>query len=179
MEEFISDEFIGSILDEIEKSLSEVGASAEGGRFLSFVCDHQRYGIPILKVKAVAKRAPAGTLPRMNGGSMGFIRIREEFVPVFDLRELFGIPKVPYTDRAPMVLVEVWQDMKLRRYALIVDEIEDILTINDKDIQPVPEYIRNMKVSYLTGIFLRGDRIVLLLDVFTLIEKFRVEGGAS
>lgn len=170
MDTFISDALIGSILDDIEETLSQCGPAAEEGKFVTFFCDGQIYGIPILKVRGIQRYAPMTVVPNMHRSSAGMMWFREELVPVFHYRSLMGLQRAPCDERSPVILLECWHLMKLRRYAVVVDKMDKVVILDEKDIQPLPEYFRRWGIRYITAMASKEGKTVLLVDIDSLIR---------
>lgn len=51
------------------------------------------------------------------------------------------------------------------RVGLVVDTMEDVLTVDRGAIGPAPENVRSAQSHRMLGVFRNGDRIVAMLDL--------------
>ncbi len=81
-----------------------------GGKYLTFSLAGEEYGIGILKVREIIGMMPitpvVGTPPFIQG----VINLRDQVIPVVDLRLKFDMDNADYNERACIVLAEIQLD---------------------------------------------------------------------
>jgi purine-binding chemotaxis protein CheW len=82
-----------------------------------------------------------------------------------DLRLRFGMAPAGRKER--IVLVR-YGDEKL---GFLVDEIREILVLENEEVRPAPSIFKGFKTEYLTGLGKKGDRIIILLDIDSLLTS--------
>jgi purine-binding chemotaxis protein CheW len=172
MSDLVSDDFINSILDEIENLENSRASIAEEGEYLTFNLADEIFGIFLLKVREIVKMMPITHAVEGYNRYGSFIRLRDQMIPVYDLRSLLGMEKTAYTDRTSIIIVETWHDLKLKKFGIIVGSVAEILKISDKNLVDVPALFKEMHVSYLLGMAEFNERLILLLNTDKIIEKF-------
>ncbi len=100
------------------------------------------------------------------GGSGLVVEVREEFMPVIDLEQVFAIPRTDTSIRsAIMVVVEA----EGSRVAVLVDELLGQPQVVVKNLEA-----NYRKVPDVSGATIMGDgRVALILDVGTLVRRSR------
>jgi len=100
------------------------------------------------------------------GGSGRVIEVRDEFMPVLDLEQVFGVPRFDFeTAAAIMVVVEA----EGGRVALLVDQLLGQQQVVVKNLEA-----NYRRVNDISGATIMGDgRVALILDVGSLVRRSR------
>lgn len=77
------------------------------GKYLTFGLDKEEYGIGILKVREIVGMMTINALPQLPDSVKGVINLRDNVIPIVDLRTRFQLPENDYTDRTCIIVVEV------------------------------------------------------------------------
>ncbi len=169
MSDLVSDDFINSILDEIENLESSRISIAEEGEYFTFNLAGEVFGIFLLKVREIVKMMPMTHAVEGSNCFRSFIRLRDRMIPVYDLRSLLGLERTAYTDRTCIIIVETWHDLKLKKFGIIVDSVAEVLKITDENLVEVPELFKKMHISYLLGMAKFKEKLILLLNTDNII----------
>jgi purine-binding chemotaxis protein CheW len=105
----------------------------------------------------------------------GMTFVRGQVTPAINLRLRFGFPKIEYTPRTRLIVI----NSNGRQVGLIVDTAREFITIPPESIQPAPEMIANLSGHYLEGIAALDERLILVLnidEVLNLAETAVVTG---
>ena len=62
------------------------------GKYLTFGLGQEEYGIGILKVKEIIGMQPIRSMPRFPASIRGVVQLRDEIIPIVDLRTCFAMP---------------------------------------------------------------------------------------
>jgi len=93
-------------------------------------------------------------------------------VPIIDLRERFHLSDLGITEHTCMVVVQVPTDEKQTLFCgLMVDEVEEVITIPEDTLQPAPETGNKAAAAYLKGVTTQKDQVRTLLDLTQLIKE--------
>ena len=103
---------------------------------------------------------------RTIGGTGRVVQVREEYMPVVDLQQVFEIPREDPTQRSDiMVIVE----SDGRRVALLVDELLGQQQVVVKNLET-----NYRRVDDVSGATIMGDgRVALILDIGALVNRSR------
>lgn len=147
-----------------EFSLSQ-SADAEK-QYITFTINEEEYGTPILTVQEIRGWMKTTPLPNTPDYVRGVTNLRGNIVPVFDLRTRFNGEHTQITERHVVIMVEI----EGRIVGLLVDAISDILTIDEKQIQPPPTANLTIDTQYLSGLVTSGERMVALINIDKLFD---------
>ena len=164
MVDLVSDEFIKSILDEIEKLEDDKAVVAEEGKYITFTLAGGTFAVLLLKVREIIRMTSLTQVIENRNRSRNFVRLRDRMVPVYDLRALLGIEKVPPCSQTCIIIMETWHELKLKPFGIIVDSVKKVVTVQKEDLAALPEFLKKLNVDYISGIAKLHNRLVLLLN---------------
>lgn len=122
-------------LTSLLNSRSEEDATDEmENMYLNFTVGNETYGIEIRYVLQIVGMQPISAMPDMEPSMKGYITLRGNVIPIISLRLHFGLMEEEYTDRTCIVVIKI-ED---REIGLIVDTIEETITIEEQNISPPP-----------------------------------------
>ncbi|MBA2721472.1 MAG: chemotaxis protein CheW [Methylibium sp.] len=121
----------------------------------------------ILPLSSVVESFQVGqNVVKTIGGSGRVVEVREEFMPVLDLEQLFNVPRVDF-DKASGIMVLI--EAEGGRVALLVDELLGQQQVVVKNLEA-----NYRKVDDISGATIMGDgRVALILDVGSLVRRSR------
>jgi purine-binding chemotaxis protein CheW len=102
----------------------------------------------------------------------GVVLSRGQIVPVVNLRARFGFEKAPHDSRTRLLIVRSGE----RWVGLVADSAREFVTIPRTAIEPPGNAITGLSRDYLQGIANVGGRLVLVLDVNTVLDTSVVSG---
>ncbi|MCD6470617.1 chemotaxis protein CheA [Candidatus Bathyarchaeota archaeon] len=121
----------------------------------------QIYAIPLnLVVEAIDVRREE--IKKLGKGEM--INVRGRIVPLFQLRELLGLPKTDY-NKCTILIIE----RKPCNFGVIVDSIVDMREIVVRKLDSIVKGIRGIKGATI----LENGQVILILDPTSLLDKWR------
>ena len=103
---------------------------------------------------------------RTIGGQGRVIEVRDEFMPVLDLEQVFGVPRVDFENTGAIMVVA---EAEGGRVALIVDQLLGQQQVVVKNLET-----NYRRVDDVSGATIMGDgRVALILDVDSLVRRSR------
>lgn len=136
-------------------------ASALKGKYLTFVLNHEEYGLEILRVREIIGLMDITPVPQMPHFIKGIINLRGKVIPVVDLRLKFGMPEAEYTKETCTIVV----DIENRLMGIVVDTVSEVLDITAKDIEPTPSLGSTIKTDFILGMGKVKGKVKILLDI--------------
>ncbi|HQR13880.1 MAG TPA: chemotaxis protein CheW [Nitrospira sp.] len=164
-------------LETTSKDLNpQIGMTTNDNQFLTFNLGDELYGVDILRVQEIKGYTAVTKIPNTPAHIKGVLNLRGTIVPIIELRTKFGMPTINYT-AFTVIIVVVVRDKVM---GLVVDSVSDVLNIDQKDIQPPPQFGAQMDVSFMNGIGKSGDKLIALLNMDRLLTDGDVpqESGA-
>jgi purine-binding chemotaxis protein CheW len=141
------------------------------GRFLTFTLEDEVYGIEIKHVTEIIGIQSITKVPEVPDYVKGIINLRGKIIPVIDVRIKFGKSPIKYDDRTCIVVI----DINEVSVGLIVDNVDEVLTIADQDIAAPPANKTGFENRYIKGIGKSGEKVQLLLDCEKLLKPEEIE----
>lgn len=133
----------------------------EISKVIVFRLKEQQYGVDIQQVRSIEKLQNITTLPNTSNFMEGVINLRGDVIAIIDLRERLHIGKTDITEETRILIV----NMDQVQIGLIVDSATDVLDIDPTSIDPTPQVIGDVDVTYVKGVAKLGERLLILLDL--------------
>jgi purine-binding chemotaxis protein CheW len=115
----------------------------------------EEYALPITRVQEIIRYSEPRSVASHQAWIRGVINLRGRIVPVCDLAQRLGLP-TERADSAKIVIVET----EIGTAGVIVDEVEEVLTVEESQLDAVP----TADTDYVEAIATIGDRLVILLN---------------
>ena len=142
------------------------------GRFLTFTIEENVYGLPIRFVTEIIGVQQATKVPETPDYVKGIINLRGRIIPLIDVRLKFGKEEIPYTERTCIIVI----DVNSVAVGLIVDKVDDVLTLEDNQIALPPSGgTLGFENRYIEGIGKVEDMVLILLDAERLLRTEEME----
>ena len=134
-------------------------------KFTIFKIGDEIFGIGIESVVEILKVQKIFTIPGLPEFLSGVMSVRGSIVPVIDLRRRFGIK--PSGNKERIIIVRYGQE----KISFLVDDIKEILSLSPEEIRTPPSIFKGFKTEYLTGLGKHGERIIILLNIDSLLTS--------
>ncbi len=154
---------------------SNAADDADLRQFVSFVIGEQHYCVDIMAVREIKAWTGTTALPNSPAHIRGVINLRGAIVPVIDLRKRFGQELTEPTPAHVVVIVAVGDVQN----GLLVDGVSDIVTVNKKDIAPIPNMEGEDKNPYFQGLITGQEKLVAVISLDHLITHRVGESSSS
>jgi purine-binding chemotaxis protein CheW len=118
------------------------------------------YAIPVLDVQEVIKPQSLTPVPLSPQYVGGLINLRGQIVTSVSLRRLFEIEDED-TDEHMNIIVRNGDSL----YALVVDEILDVIDVDESRFERIPETISENIKKYISGVYKLEENLLILLDL--------------
>ncbi|MEY4576323.1 MAG: hypothetical protein RL701_1026 [Pseudomonadota bacterium] len=142
--------------------------------FLTFTLGAEAYAIPVRFVTEIVRLQKTFALPDVPTYVRGVINLRGKVIPLLDVRGRFGMPDTGYTDRTVVVVIE-HNDAPT---GLVVDAVSEVTEIAPDAIEAQRSLSDEVRASMVSGVAMRGEAVILILDVPTLLHATRVNSAA-
>lgn len=160
---------MAEIMEETEMELDE---DTQKGKFLTFTIENEDYGLEIRYVTEIIGIQQITAVPELPEYIKGIINLRGKIIPVIDVRLRFKKEFRQYDNRTCIVVIDI-QDMEV---GIIVDAVSEVMTIQDEEIVPPPDFNRGLCDRFISGIGKVGEEVKLLLDCSKLLNDTEIRG---
>ncbi len=133
--------------------------------YLIFTVNGEAYGVPIGFVTEIVGLQKIVEVPDVPDFIKGVINLRGQVIPVMDVRIRFSINEENYDDRTVIIVIE-HNEIKT---GLIVDGVNDVQELSDKEISAPPRREVGEEKGLITSIGQKEKQIYFLLDVEKLL----------
>ncbi|MDF2628902.1 MAG: cheW1 [Symbiobacteriaceae bacterium] len=127
----------------------------------------QPYGAAIDVVREVNHLTQITRLPNTPAYVEGVIDLRGEVLPVVDLRKRLGLPAKEADGETRLMVLSLGEQSA----ALIVDGVEQVLTINTDEIVPPNQHVTLPGQDYVVGVARGHESLVVVLDLARLMRE--------
>jgi purine-binding chemotaxis protein CheW len=147
--------------------------NAGSAKYLTFALGQELLALGILSVKEILGYREPTVVMRMPAHVRGVINLRGMVIPVIDLNVRFGHQAREVGKRSCILIVEAGLERQGNLLGIVVDAVNEVLSIAESDVGPVPEFGGTIRAHFLRGLVRHHGRFVSLLDadkVFDLAE---------
>ncbi|NJR77103.1 chemotaxis protein CheW [Sphingomonas corticis] len=130
-------------------------------QLITFELGDQSLGIDIMAIREIRAWSPATPLPNVPPHIRGVVNLRGVVLPVLDLRMRMGWGLTDPTTRHVIIVVRIGEQLQ----GVIVDAVNDIVTVRAEDMQPLPDVGSVEAAALLEGLATVDDRMILVLDL--------------
>jgi purine-binding chemotaxis protein CheW len=124
-----------------------------------FTLGAEHYALPIQSVHEIIRYAEPRSVASRTDWVRGVISLRGRIVPVYDVAARLGIAS-ELSEHTKIVIVEAGTETA----GVIVDSVEEVLTVTDEQIEDAP----GADMSMIEAIVRIDDRLVVLLTLGTI-----------
>ena len=143
------------------------GAQHTKAEYLTFRLGAEEYGIDILRVQEIRSYEEPTRIANAPSFIKGVVNLRGVIVPVVDLRIKLGCEKVEYNGFTVVIVLNVHG----RVVGAVVDSVSDVLELSTELIKPAPEMTLAVDTSFITGIASVSERMLILMDIESLMSS--------
>lgn len=127
----------------------------------------QTYGIDIESVLEIIRMESITRVPGTPDFVEGFINLRGRIVPIMDLANWFGLEASETTESSRIIIVEA----SGATVGMIVDSVSEVLRFPLSCIEPAPPMAGGGNISFIRGIALWDERMIVLLDLTKVLRE--------
>lgn len=153
-------------MSEVTDQLPEMEEDTLKGKFLTFFVGKEEYAIEIKYVTEIIGGIQTITeVPEVPEYIRGIINLRGKIIPVMDVNMRFRKEPKPYGDRTCITVIDI-DELSV---GLIVDNVAEVLSIPEENIDEPPDTKAGFNNRYIKGIGKVGSTIKLILDCRILL----------
>lgn len=136
-----------------------------------FKLNDEHYGIDISRVNAIESMHKIARIPNAPNFIKGIISLRGTVIPVFSLREKFGIPT--QMEKDGILIITNARGMDL---AIEVDEVSEIQNADNMEVTATPPIIAGYDTEYIHSIAKVGKELTIIINIDKLMSKEEQDG---
>jgi len=143
-------------------------ASTAINQYVSFALGKEVFALDVMKIKGVERLSEITAIPKYPDFIEGVINLRNEIIPIVDLRKRFGMAPAEPTKETRIVLVE----LDSFSVGLIVDRVFEVFQLLDNEIGHMPQISRSTVANqFIKGVAEVRDKLIILLDLNSIFSE--------
>jgi purine-binding chemotaxis protein CheW len=127
-------------------------------RYLLFKLNDEDYAINSNEIREIIDYTDITPIPKMNPAVLGVANIRGELYGVIDLKKRLNLPPSEITKRTSFVLVNAYGEKDDQKVALLVDSVEEVVEVDEKDILSPVEFGTKIDSKFIENIIRYGEK---------------------
>ena len=135
-------------------------------QLITFQIGEQVLGVDIMAIREIRAWSPATPLPNVPPHVRGVVNLRGVVLPVLDLSHRLGWGMTDPSSRHVIIVVRIGDQLQ----GLIVDAVNDIVTIPADGMQPLPDIGETPAANFLEGLATIDERLILVLALDRLAD---------
>ena len=119
---------------------------------VTFFLSGKEYGADVSEIQGIENYVEYAKEPGLSDGFLGIVSIRDEWVPLLNLKKKLVLPPVPVT-------------------AVLVDGVANIIQADGDEIQDFPALVHTKKTAYADFVVNHKGRLILSINPGSLLTK--------
>jgi purine-binding chemotaxis protein CheW len=128
----------------------------------------EKYGIDIGYVDNIIRMQKITRVPKAQSYFKGIINLRGEIVSVMSVRKKMGLEDDVFTNASRIIILKLEEKGLI---GIIVDEVCEVVTLADSQIDPVSSSGKNAKDFFINGIGKKEDTLISLFEISAIVEE--------
>lgn len=138
----------------------------DGSQYLTAYVNDQYIGVAIRSIQDVIGPQIITQIPRARQAIAGVLNLRGRIVTAIDMHKRLEEPCKGKEDKRMGVIIEAQDEL----FSLLVDHVEDVITINSDDIEGAPPTLNQIWQDVCCGVSQMQGRIMILLDIERVLD---------
>lgn len=140
-------------------------------QLVTFVLGKETYGMDIFKIQEVIHYQEITEIPNSPEFIEGVIRLRDQVLPVVDLRTRLNVREASAGKKRIIVL-----DLGGKHMGIVVDDISQVLMVDEAAYEPVPEGIVSEKErACISSLAKTDDGIIIILEPGRILRQKEID----
>jgi purine-binding chemotaxis protein CheW len=135
--------------------------------YLTFEVAQETYAVNIGCVTEIVGMQRISAIPDVPEYIKGAMNLRGKVIPVMDQRARFNLPARAYDDRTTIIVL----DLAGVPTGLVVDQVTDVQTIPQANIDPPPHWLGKDEAGIVKGLGKLNNSVSIILDVPRLVSN--------
>lgn len=136
--------------------------------------ENEQYGIAIKYVDNIVRLQKITRVPKAQEYFKGVINLRGDIIPVMSLRLKMDLAEDVFTNNSRIIILKFDQHSHV---GIIVDEVKEVVTLEDSQIEKLFKDVKNDKISYVRGVGKYMGELISLLDIREVIAEKSAKGN--
>ena len=140
----------------------------DANQYIVIKIGQEQYGIDIQYIDNIVRMQKITRVPKVQSYFKGVINLRGEIIPVMSIRLKMGLAADEISNTTRIIILKPEQQSSL---GIIVDEVKEVVTIEEKDTEKVFYYAKDDINSYISTIGKHNNELISILDLNTIVNQ--------
>ncbi len=136
-------------------------------KVVSFLLGEERFALDIMVIDSIVEVGKIVRIPESRSYVEGVMNLRGNVIPIINLKKKFGLKETERSKAAKIVVV----NLDDRRVGLLVDEVHEVLTITDQQIEQPPTDLTSSRSNLILGIAKLGEELLIILNAKEILSS--------
>lgn len=146
--------------------MEELKAVGETTQFIVIKLGDEQYGIDIKYIDNIVRMQHITRVPKVDEYLKGVINLRGEVIPVMSIRIKMGLEPDVESKATRIIILKLEQQGTI---GVIVDEVKEVVTLDNDQIEKIAYDSKDEKDSFLCGIGKCDGGLISLLDLNSVV----------
>ena len=146
----------------------ELKVLGETTQFIVIKLGDEQYGIDIKFIDNIVRMQHITRVPKVDPYLKGVINLRGEVIPVMSIRIKMGLEPDVETKSSRIIILKMEQQGTI---GVIVDEVKEVVTLENDQIEKIAYDSMEDKNSFLCGIGKCDGGLISLLDLNSVVME--------
>lgn len=137
-------------------------------RLITFRVGEETFVLDIMILRQIIAYSGSKPVPKAPDFVEGIVVLRNDVIPIIDVRKRFFPEAPPEGGDYPLVLITL---SPAGLIGLKVDEVRRIITVDIDEILPAPAIATGLHGEYFIGIVRQDEEVHMLVDVESLLSN--------
>ncbi|AEH50393.1 chemotaxis protein CheW [Pseudothermotoga thermarum] len=135
-------------------------------KVVSFLLGEEKFALDIMVIDSIVEVGKIVKIPESREYVEGVMNLRGNVIPVINLKKKFKMKDVERKPSAKIIVV----NLDDRRVGLLVDQVHEVLTLTDQQIEQPPADISGTKSNLVLGIAKLGEELLIILNAKEILS---------
>ncbi len=149
------------------------GISSQAHCYFTVFVGGEVFGLPVSDTQTIFRVSSITRVPNGPKDVVGLVNLRGKVVTAVSLGGRLGIGSTK-ADAQPL---SIGIEKGGESFALLVDEVGDVINLNDAALVPVPQHLDPARAHYCAKLFRKGDLLIPVLNTDRLFDFSKNQPG--
>lgn len=138
-------------------------------QYIEVRLDEDLYGIELKYIDNIIVMQSITRVPKAQTYFLGVINRRGDIVPVMSLKRKLGLEESDFTSTTRIIIVK--PEPLAAPVGIIVDEVNEVISLDDDDIDKLDYDENDSRAAYSAGIGKLGNSLINILEIPEIVGK--------
>ncbi len=135
-------------------------------QLIIFTLGDEEFGVAIRQIREVIKVGSITLIPDSPDFIKGITNVRGEISVLINLKARFFLQAKKEVPSKHIIITEQGENL----FGLMVDKVTQVLRIPESKIKPTPELVNKIDRTYISGMIILENRMIMLLDLAKVLS---------